>query len=235
MKRSLILITFVFAILLIISSSNAGVYKWVDEKGKVWITDYPNPKTQKQDRAKHDAQPANTQPTAVSELAATKTENTESVKQHDEIKSRPFSMPSLPRDFQKGMPADESAIFAMMAMMSGIMLFLWIAIYIYSSICLYFIAKKTDVPNPWLAFIPLANLWVMVTAAGKDWWWILLMLVPLVNIGVIIYIWMCITENVGKDKWLGLLMIVPIVQLVWMGILAFSKQESSADLIESQA
>ena len=40
---------------------------------------------------------------------------------------------------------------------------------------------------------------------------------------------MCIVENLGRNKWLGLLILVPIVNLVYMGVLAFSKQESQAD------
>ena len=40
---------------------------------------------------------------------------------------------------------------------------------------------------------------------------------------------MCISENLGKDKWLGLLMLVPIANLIYLGILAFSKQDSSSE------
>jgi hypothetical protein len=49
------------------------------------------------------------------------------------------------------------------------------------------------------------------------------MLVPLVNLFVFIYIWMCITENLGKNKWLGVLMIVPFVSILFPYYLAFSK------------
>ncbi len=221
-----------FVFCLFVSSSNASVYKWVDEKGKVWITDYPNPKAHKHEGAHAEGKPAGSQPALPESDSSVKSDAPDSVKPHD---GNPFSVPRIPADFRKGMPADEAAILGLMAMMSGFTLIFLIVFYIYASVCLYLIAKKTGVSNPWLAWIPLANLWVMVTAAGKEWWWILLMFVPLVGVAVVVYLWMCITENVGKDKWLGLLIMVPIVNMVWMGILAFSKQEYQTDLIEDQA
>jgi hypothetical protein len=102
-----------------------------------------------------------------------------------------------------------------------------IASYIYTSLCLFLIAKKLDVPAPWTAWVPLIQVWTFVTAAGKPWWWILLLLVPIVSIIAGIYLWVCITENLGRNKWLGLLMLVPIVNLVFLGMLAFSKSEGA--------
>ncbi|HYA12483.1 MAG TPA: DUF5684 domain-containing protein [Thermodesulfovibrionales bacterium] len=111
----------------------------------------------------------------------------------------------------------------------GIMLIiLEIALYIYFCLCLFFIAKKLDVPAPWIAWIPLIQLWTVVSSANKPWWWVLLLLVPIVNIIVGIYLWVCITENLGRNKWLGLLMLVPIVNFVFLGILAFSKTEQTS-------
>jgi hypothetical protein len=49
------------------------------------------------------------------------------------------------------------------------------------------------------------------------------MFIPLLNIIVIVYLWMCISENLGRNKWLGLLWLVPLINLVFIGFLAFSK------------
>lgn len=100
-----------------------------------------------------------------------------------------------------------------------------IAFYVYFSLCLYLIAKKLNVSAPWTAWIPIVNIWTFVTSAGKPWWWIILLFIPLVGTILGIYLWMCITENLGKNKWLGLLILVPIANLVWIGVLAFSKSE----------
>lgn len=103
-----------------------------------------------------------------------------------------------------------------------------IVFYIFLSLCLFLIAKRLNVPAPWTAWVPLLNLWAVVGSAGKPWWWILLIFVPIVGIFVSIYLWMCITENLGKNKWLGLLILVPLVNLGFLGWLAFSKPESPA-------
>jgi hypothetical protein len=108
----------------------------------------------------------------------------------------------------------------------GIMIYLIaFVLYIFTSLCLFLIAKKLNVPAPWTAWIPLIQVWTFVTSAGKAWWWILLLLVPIVNTIVGIYLWICITENLGRNKWLGLLMLLPVINLVFLGILAFSKTE----------
>ncbi len=110
----------------------------------------------------------------------------------------------------------------------GIMIYLIaFVLYIFTSLCLFLIAKKLNVPAPWTAWIPLIQVWTFVSSAGKAWWWILLLLVPIVNTIVGIYLWICITENLGRNKWLGLLMLIPVINLVFLGILAFSKTEQS--------
>lgn len=53
------------------------------------------------------------------------------------------------------------------------------------------------------------------------------MFIPIAGPFIGVYLWMCITENLGRNKWLGLLLLVPIAGFVWMGILAFSKSETT--------
>jgi hypothetical protein len=138
-------------------------------------------------------------------------------------------IPPLPKA-QPGMPAGAGALVATPMLMGGLLagftlVFFGIAlaIYIFFSLCMYLIAKKLNVEGAWTAWVPLLNLWAFVGSAGKPWWWILLLFVPFVNFFVVIYLWMCIVENLGKNKWLGLLMIVPLVNFVYMAVLAFSK------------
>lgn len=129
---------------------------------------------------------------------------------------------------QKGMrglpPGMPVGLVAGLGIMMYLIAFLF---YIFFSLCLFLIAKKLNVPNPWTAWIPLIQVWTFVSSAGKAWWWILLLLVPIVNTIVGVYLWICITENLGRNKWLGLLMLVPIVNFVFLGILAFSKTEQA--------
>lgn len=120
-----------------------------------------------------------------------------------------------------------------LAGMGTFILIIEIILYLYFCSCLFFIAKKLDVPSPWIAWIPIAQVWTVVTSAGKPWWWILFLLVPILNVVIGTYLWMCVTENLGRNKWLGLLMLVPVINFAFVGILAYSKTENAKVTTES--
>jgi hypothetical protein len=97
-----------------------------------------------------------------------------------------------------------------------------IAVYIWMAVCLQKIAEKTNTPNGWLAWIPIANVYLMCMIAGKPWWWLLLLFIPLVNIVIIIILWWKVCEVRGKPGWWSLLIIfVPLVDFIMLGVLAF--------------
>jgi len=84
------------------------------------------------------------------------------------------------------------------------------------------IAAKTNTANAWLAWIPIANLILMLTVAKKPLWWLLLLLIPIVGLVVGIMVWMAIAEARGKPNWWGILMLVPVANFVVPGYLAWS-------------
>lgn len=98
----------------------------------------------------------------------------------------------------------------------------WLAAYVYVALALSTIAEKTNTENGWLAWIPIANVILMLNIARKPVWWILLCLIPLVNIVIFIIVWMGIAEARNKPNWWGILMIVPVVSLIVPGYLAWS-------------
>jgi hypothetical protein len=98
----------------------------------------------------------------------------------------------------------------------------WLILYVYYAICLMVIANKTNTPNSWLAWIPIANVYLVCKIAGKPGWWVILFLIPFVNIVIAIIVWMKIAEARNKPSWLGILMIIPFVNLIIPGYLAFS-------------
>ncbi|PYV69103.1 MAG: hypothetical protein DMG97_22800 [Acidobacteria bacterium] len=105
-----------------------------------------------------------------------------------------------------------------------IMVFLIIgaAAYVYMSLALQTIADKTKTENSWLAWIPIANLVLMLNIAKKPMWWLILFLVPIVNIVIAIMVWMAVAEARGKPSWWGILTIVPVANLIVPGVLAWS-------------
>ncbi|MFA5148458.1 MAG: DUF5684 domain-containing protein [Candidatus Omnitrophota bacterium] len=105
----------------------------------------------------------------------------------------------------------------------GVILLAGFAIYVFCSICLQLIAKKTGTEPAWLAWIPVANLFLSCKIGGLSYLWLLAFLVPFVNVLVSIYIWYRISEVRGKPGLLALLMLVPVANLVFMGYLAFSE------------
>lgn len=114
---------------------------------------------------------------------------------------------------------------AAVAIFGGIMLFLFViflVFYIYFAICLMKMAKKTGTPNAWMAWVPIANCFLMLMIAKKPLWWFILFLIPFVNIVISILVWMAIAKELGKPEWLGVLMIVPVANIIIPGYLAFS-------------
>jgi hypothetical protein len=99
----------------------------------------------------------------------------------------------------------------------------WLIFYVYMSVCLMMIANKTGTPNAWLAWIPILNIYLMCKIAGKPGWWLILFLIPFVNIVIGIIVWMKISEARKKPAWLGILMIIPFINLIIPGILAFTE------------
>ena len=114
---------------------------------------------------------------------------------------------------------------ASMAIAGTMLLFfvvIGIAMYIYVALALQTIATKTATANGWLAWIPIANIFLMLSVAKKPMWWFILFLIPLVNIAVAIMTWMGVAEAVKKPSWWGILMIVPVANLVVPGYLAWA-------------
>jgi hypothetical protein len=143
-------------------------------------------------------------------------------------------LPAMQEQPQATLPVSEepmspAGIAAFVMAFFMVFLLLFVGMYVYFSLCLYLIAKKLNVSAPWTAWVPIVNIWTILQAAGKPCWWVLLFFIPFVGFIVIIYVWMCIVENLGRNKWMGLLILIPIVSLVYIGVLAFSKQERLED------
>jgi hypothetical protein len=107
----------------------------------------------------------------------------------------------------------------------GVLMFLWLfvlAIYIYMALAVKTIADKTNTENSWLAWVPIANVILLLNIAKKPVWWIILFLIPLVNIVIAILVWIGVAEARQKPGWLGALMIVPVLNFIVPGYLAWA-------------
>jgi hypothetical protein len=112
--------------------------------------------------------------------------------------------------------------FAAMGVAFLFMFVVFLVGYVYMGLALQTIAKKTNTPNAWLAWIPIANIILMLNIGKKPLWWIILFFIPLVNLVMIVLTFMAIAEAVKKPNWWGILMIVPVVNLIVPGYLAWA-------------
>lgn len=126
-----------------------------------------------------------------------------------------------------------------------ILLFILIVVYLYFSICLYNIAKKTNTSNRWAAWVPIVQIFYPIIISQKPWWWIFVVLILgffssslnrsesgivqlvsfLISITIIVvwvYIWMGVCVKLKRPNWWGVLMMIPLINIVFLGILAFS-------------
>ncbi len=98
-----------------------------------------------------------------------------------------------------------------------------LAAYLFTSFCLMKIAEKLDIPNSWLSWVPIAQIWVMIRAAGKPGWWLILFFIPLVNFVIGLIVLFGIPTSLNKSSLYGLLIFVPILGVfLYFGLLAFT-------------
>lgn len=91
------------------------------------------------------------------------------------------------------------------------------------------IAKKQKIDNAWLAWIPIANFYLMTQIAKVPWWTFLafiLSFIPIIGswlfLAVMTWWWWRIAEERDKPGWYGILTLIPIVNLIIIGIIAWS-------------
>ena len=56
----------------------------------------------------------------------------------------------------------------------------------------------------WAAIIPIYNVYILLKIAGRDWWWLLLMIIPFVNIIVWLILSLDIAKSFDKSTLFGL-------------------------------
>ena len=122
------------------------------------------------------------------------------------------------------MSGEEQGLVAMMMAMTGVLMVMGLGLYVFLSLALMSIANKTGTENAWFAWIPVLNIILMLQIAKKPVWWIILLLIPLVNIIIAFIIWMAIAEARNKPAWWGIvIMLVPVVNLILIGMLAWTE------------
>ena len=109
------------------------------------------------------------------------------------------------------MANDFSLLTSLIGALAGLFFLIVIGLYVYTALAFMTIAKKLRYDKPWLAWIPVANLFLIPILAKKNWAWGFIFLVPIANI-VFFFIWMW---NIYEQrKYPGWLSLVPLLGFI---------------------
>ncbi len=71
----------------------------------------------------------------------------------------------------------------------------------------------------WAALIPIYNLVVLLEIVGKPWWWLFLMVLPVLNIVFSVWTYNLLSKSFGKSE--GFTVGLLLLSIIFMPILAF--------------
>jgi len=81
--------------------------------------------------------------------------------------------------------------------MSGMAILIWLALTIFVLASLWRVFTKAGHPG-WAVLIPIYNVYILLQVVGKPGWWLLLMLIPLVNVVISILVLVSLAKCFGK-------------------------------------
>jgi len=229
-----LIILFLFVVQLF-SARNAAserLYKWTDKRGATHITDYPPPDTEKREGPVE----------VIEEEPGLKLDRTIVYTVGPFLSAKAKRLQGRLREGLRDFFDIPSRGTASILLFIGIP----VALHLYYALCLYLFSRKLGVSSAWLAWVPALNVFPLVSAAKKPWWWGVLFLMPLSGLIPLLYfniymvaalfvvcildfvlwgiVWMRVCANLWINKWLGLLVFVPLAQLVLIGYLAFKRE-----------
>jgi len=104
----------------------------------------------------------------------------------------------------------------------GLLLIVQLAIVILMIVAMWKVFTKAGQPG-WAILVPIYNAYVMLKIAGKPGWWLILLLIPIVNIVIGIMALAGLASNFGKGG--GFVVGLLFLPFVFYPILAFGSAE----------
>ena len=99
-----------------------------------------------------------------------------------------------------------------------VMLLVQLVIVVVTVASMWKIFTKAGQPG-WAALVPIYNIVVLLQIVGKPIWWIVLMLIPLVNIVVAVILSVAVAKSFGKGAGFGIGLM--LLSFIFYPILAF--------------
>ncbi|MBU2561550.1 MAG: hypothetical protein KKD17_04580 [Nanoarchaeota archaeon] len=92
---------------------------------------------------------------------------------------------------------------------------IFLALYVYTSLAVMTIGQKLKYKYPWLAWIPFANLSMILQMGKFHWAWVFLMLVPVLGwIALAVMLFVATWRIYEKRKYPGWLALIPLAGFV---------------------
>ena len=101
-------------------------------------------------------------------------------------------------------------------------IFIYFIISFFILICLGNIFNKAD-ESGWKVFIPVYNIIVLLKIIGKPSWWAILLVIPVINIIISIWVTNLISVKFGKNK--GFTFGLIILPIIFYPILAYGDSQ----------
>ncbi|MDP9351702.1 MAG: DUF5684 domain-containing protein [Chloroflexota bacterium] len=94
-------------------------------------------------------------------------------------------------------------------------LILLVILILIDAVALWGIFTKAGRPR-WPALIPIYNFFVLLRVVGRPWWWMILLIIPLVSIIPSIIMFHDLSKSFGRSGWftVGLIFLNPIFMLI---------------------
>jgi hypothetical protein len=108
------------------------------------------------------------------------------------------------------------------ALCGGVGFLIQLAIAVLIIVSMWKIFTKAGQPG-WASIIPFYNIYVLLQVAGKPGWWLILMLIPGVNIIFWIIALVGLAQNFGKG--VGFILGLIFLPMIFYPILAFSNAQ----------
>lgn len=91
----------------------------------------------------------------------------------------------------------------------GFLLIVWLAVIVIYLVAMWKLFVKMGQPG-WVGIVPLLNAYAVYKLAGRDWWWVILLLIPCINIVAAWFLAADTAKLFGKEfGWSLLLFFLP--------------------------
>jgi len=98
---------------------------------------------------------------------------------------------------------------------SGVMMLIVLAFLVVFVIAGWKVFTKAGKPG-WAVIVPIYNVYVMLTIVGRPGWWLLLMLIPIVNIVIGLIVMIDLAKSFGQSAVFGVVLLWLLGVIGWL-------------------